>query len=128
VQFPLIVGKSSTFGKCRRLEIPFEKQLYLLYIAYIIYNDRCFMLTETATVSSKGWIVIPVEYRRKYDIGSGDVLKIIDYGGILSMVPVSKNPVKEAFGIFKGKVSLCTLLTVERDKERIRENAKKIRH
>ena len=86
------------------------------------------MLTGTATVSSKGWIVIPAEYRMKYDISPGDVLKVIDYGGILSVVPVSKNPVKEAFGLLRGNASLSALLLEERNKERNREDAKKIRH
>jgi hypothetical protein len=55
-------------------------------------------------------------------------LKVIDYGGILSVVPVSKNPVKEAFGLLRGNASLSALLLEERNKERNREDAKKIRH
>lgn len=86
------------------------------------------MIAGSATVSSKGWIVIPAQYRRKYSINPGDVLKIIDYGGVLSVVPASKNPVKAAFGLLSGSVSLTELLLEERNKERIKEDAKKIRN
>jgi AbrB family looped-hinge helix DNA binding protein len=86
------------------------------------------MHAGSATVSSKGWIVIPSDYRRKYDICPGDVMKIIDYGGVLTMVPSSKNPVKEAFGLLKGKISLSGLLAEEREKERNRENDRSASH
>ena len=40
-----------------------------------------------ATVSSKGWIVIPSEMRKKYDLQPGSKVSVVDYGGILSIVP-----------------------------------------
>ena len=35
---------------------------------------------STATVSAKGWIVIPAELRRKYHIEPGGQIRIVDYG------------------------------------------------
>ena len=42
-----------------------------------------------ATVSSKGWIVIPSEMRKKYDLQPGSKVSVVDYGGILFIVPVT---------------------------------------
>ncbi len=36
----------------------------------------------TATVSKKGWVVIPQELRKRYGLEKGDQVHIIDYGGI----------------------------------------------
>jgi len=38
-------------------------------------------------VSSKGWIVIPADIRRRYGIEPGDEVHIVDYGGSLGIVP-----------------------------------------
>jgi AbrB family looped-hinge helix DNA binding protein len=54
-------------------------------------------------VSSKGWVVIPAEMRRKYQLGPGSEVQIIDYGGVLAIVPVKKNPIQESAGLLAGK-------------------------
>ena len=71
----------------------------------------------TVTISSKGWIVIPAEYRKKYDLRTGDQVRLVDYGGVLTIVPALKDPVKQARGMLKGKTSLTKALLEERDKE-----------
>jgi AbrB family looped-hinge helix DNA binding protein len=76
----------------------------------------------TVTISSKGWIVIPAEYRKKYDLNSGDRVRLVDYGGVLTIVPVLKDPVKQARGMLKGKTSLTKALLEERGRERRRED------
>jgi AbrB family looped-hinge helix DNA binding protein len=53
------------------------------------------------TVSQKGWVVIPAELRSKYGWNSGDRVKVVDYGGIISLVPVLDNPVDEAAGALR---------------------------
>jgi AbrB family looped-hinge helix DNA binding protein len=77
---------------------------------------------STVTISSKGWIVIPAEYRKKYDMKSGDRVRLVDHGGVLTIVPVLKDPVKQARGIMKGKTSLTKALLEERGRERRRED------
>ena len=77
---------------------------------------------STVTISSKGWIVIPAEYRKKYDLKSGDRVRLVDYGGVLTIVPVLKDPVKQARGMLKGKNSLTKVLLEERSRERRRED------
>lgn len=39
------------------------------------------------TVSTKGWVVIPVEFRRKYELEPGARVMLVDYGGVLALVP-----------------------------------------
>lgn len=55
----------------------------------------------TATVSAKGWVVIPKEYREKYGFKPGTKVQFIDYGGVLSIVPVPEDPIEAAYGMLK---------------------------
>ncbi len=75
----------------------------------------------TATISSKGWIVIPAALRRKYKLHPGDSVDLVDYGNALAIVPVSTNPILEARGMLKGDTSLVDALLAERKQERSRE-------
>jgi bifunctional DNA-binding transcriptional regulator/antitoxin component of YhaV-PrlF toxin-antitoxin module len=68
-----------------------------------------------------GWIVIPAELRRKYLIKPGDEIGVVDYGGVLSLVPMLERPVEEARGILKGRKSLTRALLRERRRERKHE-------
>ena len=53
------------------------------------------MHMAVATVSSKGWIVIPAELRRRYSLRPGGQVSIVDYGGVLSIVSALTEPVKD---------------------------------
>jgi AbrB family looped-hinge helix DNA binding protein len=76
----------------------------------------------TVTVSSKGWVVIPAELRRKYGWKPGHRVRVVDYGGVISLMPVLRNPEDEGMGILKGPGgSLLTELKRERAKERRRD-------
>ncbi|GAG90357.1 unnamed protein product, partial [marine sediment metagenome] len=46
---------------------------------------------KTSILSKKGWVVIPNDIRKRYRLGKGDKVNIIDYGGIISIVPASKD-------------------------------------
>lgn len=81
----------------------------------------------TATVSAKGWVVIPKKYREKYGFRPGTKVRFIDYGGILSIVPVPDDPITEGFGAlrrFGGEESWTQALLEERAEEREREERK----
>lgn len=71
----------------------------------------------TATVSSKGWIVIPQEIRRRYGLKKGDRVHVIDYGGVVAIVPASGDPIADGFGLLKGRPSLTEALLEERRRE-----------
>ena len=75
----------------------------------------------TATISSKGWIVIPSELRRKYNLRSGSRIVLVDYGGVLALVPAFSDPLEQAAGLLKDGPSLTEALLVERAQERARE-------
>jgi len=40
------------------------------------------------TISSKGWVVIPAALRRKYNLKPGARVRVVDNGGVLSILPV----------------------------------------
>lgn len=74
-----------------------------------------------AKVSSKGWVVIPVQMRKKYNLRSGQLVRVVDYGGVLSLVPVLGDPVEEGIGALSGVPSLVKELLKSRREERSRE-------
>ena len=76
------------------------------------------------TISEKGWVVIPAELRKKYQLTPGSEVIIVDYGGVLLIVPVMKKPIKQGRGLLKGAVSLSDDLRKERGKERARNSAR----
>jgi AbrB family looped-hinge helix DNA binding protein len=77
-----------------------------------------------ATVSKKGWIVIPKIYRQKYNLKPGDRVRIVDYGGGLSVVPIPDDPISALRGILAGEPSLTAELLAERQREKEREEAR----
>ena len=73
-----------------------------------------------AKISSKGWVVIPAKLREKYNLKPGDWVHVVDYGGVVSLVPASVDPVAHAAGMLKGRGSLTKALQEEHRKERRR--------
>ena len=73
------------------------------------------------TVSSKGSVVIPAELRRKVDLRPGAKVMVVDYGGVLAVVPAFERPIEEAAGLLKNRPALAKALRVERARERRRE-------
>jgi AbrB family looped-hinge helix DNA binding protein len=74
-----------------------------------------------ATISSKGWVVIPVELRRRYSLRSGGQVCLVDYGGVIAIVPAMSDPVTESTGLLRGETSLNDRLLAERAAARERE-------
>ncbi len=75
---------------------------------------------NASVVSAKGWVVIPEELRKKYGIKKGDRVRIVDYGGVLSIVPVSANPIEDSRGLSKGGPSLLEALVKSRREDAAR--------
>jgi AbrB family looped-hinge helix DNA binding protein len=71
----------------------------------------------TLTISTKGWVVIPAELRRKYHLAPGTEVRIVDYGGVLAIVPLLQHPIEEAAGMLEGSQSLTQLLVAEHQQE-----------
>ena len=70
-----------------------------------------------ATVSGKGWVVIPKEIRDKYGLRKGDRVLFVDYGGVIALVPASEDPVRESRGFLKGGPSLTEALLAARKQD-----------
>lgn len=66
---------------------------------------------------SKGQIVIPAEIRKRYGIKPGSELQIMEYGGIIYLIPPVEDPIKAACGILPSKPSLSARLLKERKGE-----------
>lgn len=67
------------------------------------------------SVSNKGWVVIPAELRRKYGLKPGAEVRIVDYGGVLAIIPAMREPVRQAAGMLKtGKIITDALLEEHR--------------
>lgn len=71
-------------------------------------------------ISQKGWVVIPVELRRKYRLGPGSAVAIVDYGGVLAIVPAREDPVQDTAGLLPRNPSLTAALLREQGRERDR--------
>ena len=76
------------------------------------------------TISNKGWIVIPAELRKKYNLLPGTQVIVVDYGGVLSIVPAMQNPIKQGRGLLKDLPSLTDDLLKERAGEFAREETR----
>ncbi len=72
---------------------------------------------NTSTLSAKGWVVIPQELRERYGLKKGDKVHFVEYGGVIAVVPVSKNPVGESAGMLKGETSLVEALLRSRQED-----------
>lgn len=76
---------------------------------------------DTATVSTKGWVVIPKELRDKYGLKKGSRVQVLDYGELLALIPLPDDPVKALHGMLEGGPSLTADLMAERARDRARE-------
>jgi AbrB family looped-hinge helix DNA binding protein len=81
---------------------------------------------SVVTVSQKGWVVIPADLREKYRWKTGDRVKVVDYGGVVSLVPILRSPEDEGMGALRvpGR-ALLKRLKRERLDERRREKARR---
>ena len=78
---------------------------------------------HTATVSTKGWVVIPKDLREKYGLTKGTQVQVVEYNHALALVPLSDDPVRTLHGMLEGGPSLTNDLLAEHAGERAREEA-----
>ena len=77
-------------------------------------------------VSQKGWVVIPADLRDKYHWKTGDHVKVVDYGGVVSLVPVLASPEEDGLGALRVRGrSLVRGLRRSRKEARRREHTRK---
>lgn len=71
----------------------------------------------TVKTLAKGQIVIPAEIRKKYHIEPGTEMQIMEYGGIIYLIPPVEDPIDAACGLLPSKPSLAGQLLRERKGE-----------
>ena len=72
---------------------------------------------STVKTLAKGQIVIPAKLRKKYHIKPGSELQLLEYGGIIHLIPPVADPIKAAAGFLPRKPSLANKLLKERKKD-----------
>ncbi len=72
-------------------------------------------------LSQKGWVVIPSVLREKYGLKPGAKVHVVDYGGVLALVPALKDPIHAGAGLLKGDDSLTQVIVAEHRQELERE-------
>lgn len=75
-------------------------------------------MMKASKLSEKGWVVIPNSIRKRYGLKKGDQVNIIDYGDIISIIPLSTDPIKESAGLLKGGSSLTKDLIEQRKRDK----------
>ncbi len=75
-------------------------------------------MMKASKLSEKGWVVIPNSIRKRYGLKKGDQVNIIDYGDIISIIPLSTDPIKESAGLLKGGASLTKDLIEQRKRDK----------
>ena len=71
----------------------------------------------TVKTLSKGQVVIPAAIRKRYHIEPGTELQVMEYNGIIYLIPPVEDPVKAACGLLPPKPSLAEKLLKERKGE-----------
>lgn len=61
-------------------------------------------------ISEKGWVVIPSQLRKRYALSPGTEVQIVDYGGVLAIIPVRPHPVETSAGMLSGGKPLTEAL------------------
>lgn len=79
---------------------------------------------ETATVTSKGQLVVPAQIRRRYGIKPGIKVRFIERDHEILFQPVTKEYIRSVRGMLKSETSMTQELLKERAKDREREEVK----
>ena len=79
---------------------------------------------ETATVTSKGQLVVPARIRRKYGIKPGTKICFIEQNREILFQPVTKEYIRGVCGMLKSKTSMTQELLRERARDLEREETR----
>lgn len=75
---------------------------------------------DNVVVTSKGQVVIPVKFRRKYNIKKGTRLSLFERKGELIMKPITDEFIRSMSGLTGTHGRLLKALKEEKDKEKQR--------
>jgi bifunctional DNA-binding transcriptional regulator/antitoxin component of YhaV-PrlF toxin-antitoxin module len=76
----------------------------------------------TSSVSTRGQLVIPYKLRKKYGIKPHSIVRWMDTGQGLMLIPLTDDPVTSSRGMLKGtKVSTRSLLEAKKEDKVLEE-------
>ena len=78
---------------------------------------------ETAYVTTKGQLVLPIGLRRKYGIKIGTKVCFIEMGAEILLRPITPHYIRSVCGMLKSRTLATQELLKERARERKREEA-----
>ena len=64
---------------------------------------------------------LPAALREKYGLKAGSTVQVVDYGGVLALVPALENPITDGAGLAKGEDSLTQAIVDQHRQDRERE-------
>ena len=73
---------------------------------------------DTAVVTTKGQVVIPAKFRRKFGIKIGTKIQFIEENGEIRLFPITEETIDDNIGILKTKGKLLKKLQDEKKSER----------
>jgi len=74
-------------------------------------------MKAASKVTVKGQVLIPGEFRKRHHIEPGSQVRFFEYGDVLCIMPVVKEPVDTAWGALPGSDSLADELLKERARD-----------
>jgi AbrB family looped-hinge helix DNA binding protein len=74
-------------------------------------------MKAVSKVTVKGQVLIPGELRKRHHIEPGSQVRFFEYGDVLCIMPVVKEPVEAAWGALPAGGSLADELLKEREKD-----------
>jgi AbrB family looped-hinge helix DNA binding protein len=99
-------------------------------LTYIVIKNKIIRLfrklgiMETASVTSKGQLVIPARLRRQYGIKPGTKVRLIARGQEIIIQPITKEYIRSVCGLLKGNAPATAELLKDRARDKQREEGK----
>jgi AbrB family looped-hinge helix DNA binding protein len=73
---------------------------------------------KTSKITVKGQVLIPGDIRKRHHIEPGSEVRFVEYGNVVCIVPVAKEPVNDAYGfLYDGGSSVTDELLEERRRD-----------
>ncbi len=73
---------------------------------------------KASKITVKGQVLIPGDIRKRHHIEPGSEVRFVEYGNVVCIVPIVKEPVSDAFGfLHDGRPSVTDELLEERRRD-----------
>ncbi len=73
---------------------------------------------DSSTVTTKGQVVIPSKFRKKYGIKSGTIVHFYEGNGEIRIVPITPELIDQNIGFMGSKGRMLKILAEEKKREK----------